>query len=162
LHLLEHWRVTYPDRFCHKLRVKPATFNNLLALIIENSVFLNNSNSPQLPVYLQLSVFLFRAGHYGNAASPEDTVQWAGLSVGGVEKCTDRVVVALLSLHDDAIHFPDADKKEDVKNFVKEQMCPEWQGGFLLVDGTMFALFQSPGLHGDAWFDKGGEYSIDC
>jgi hypothetical protein len=52
-------------------------------------------------------------------------VQWLGLSVGGVEKCTDRVVVALLSLHDDAIHFPDASEKEDAKNFVERQTCPE-------------------------------------
>jgi hypothetical protein len=162
LHLLDNWRLHSPERFRRKLRVEPDTFDSLVALIVDNPVFSNQSNCPQLPVHLQFSIFLFRAGHYGNAASPEDAAQWAGISVGAVEKCTDRVVVALLSHHDDAIHFPDADNKEQAKSFVEEKTCEEWRNGFLLVDGTKFALFQRPGLHGDAWFDKDGEYSIDC
>jgi hypothetical protein len=111
---------------------------------------------------LQLCVFLVRIGHYGNAASPEDVAQWVGISVGDVEKCTDRIIIALLSVHDNAIHLPDADEKEDAKNYVEGLTCPEWCDRFLLVNGTKFALFQHPGLHGNAWFDKGGEYSMDC
>ena len=162
LHLLDNWRLYSPERFRRKLHVEPNTFDSLVALIMDNPVFSNQSNCPQLPVHLQLSVFLFRTGHYGNAASPEDAAQWAGISVGAVEKCTDRVIIALLSHHDDAVHFPDTDDKEQAKSFIEEQTCEEWRNGFLLVDGTKFALFQRPGLHGDAWFDKDGEYSIDC
>jgi hypothetical protein len=162
LHLLDHWRENSPGRFRRKLRVDPETFDKLVALISNNSVFSNNSNCPQLPVHIQLAIFLFRAGHYGNAASPEDIAQWAGVSVGAVKTCTDRVVVAILSLHDDAVHLPDAAEKEEAKLFVESQTCPEWRDGFLLVDGTKFAFFQRPGLHGDSWFDKDGEYSISC
>ena len=162
LHLLDHWRLYSPERFRRKLRVEPETFDGLVVLIKDDPIFSNQSNCPQLPVGIQLCVFLFRAGHYGNAASPEDTAQWAGISVGAVEKCTDRIIVALLSHHDSAVHFPDASDKEEAKTFVEEHTCAEWQNGFLLVDGTKFALFQRPGLHGDAWFDKGGVYSIDC
>jgi hypothetical protein len=162
LHLLEEWRTSSPDRFRRKLRVDPDTFDGLVALIEAHEIFSNNSNCPQLPVPLQLSVFLFRAGHYGNAASPEDVAQWAGISVGGVEKCTDRVIISLLSLHDEAIHFPGADDKERAKAFVEANSCPEWRGGFLVVDGTKIPLFQRPGLHGDTWFDKDGGYSVDC
>ena len=43
-----------------------------------------------------------------------------GISVGGVEKCTDCVVVTLLSHHDEAIHFPEASEKEDAKDYVEE------------------------------------------
>jgi hypothetical protein len=68
----------------------------------------------------------------------------------------------VLSHHDDAIHFPSPDEKEDAKAFVEKSTCPEWRNGFLLVDGTKFPFFQRPGLHGDAWFDKSGGYSIDC
>jgi hypothetical protein len=46
-------------------------------LIVNNPVFYNHSNYPQLPAHLQLCIFLFRAGHYGNASSPEDAAQWA-------------------------------------------------------------------------------------
>ena len=162
LHLLDHWRIHSPEHFRCKLRVEPETFDSLVELIIDDPVFSNNSNCPQLPVHLQLSIFLFHAGHYGNAASPEDAAQWAGISVGAVEKCPDRVIVALLSHHDEAVHFPDADKKEAAKKFVKTHTCSEWRNGFLLVDGTKFSLFQRPGLHSNAWYDKSGEYSIDC
>jgi hypothetical protein len=64
--------------------------------------------------------------------------------------------------NDDAIHFPDAEEKEAAKNFVEEKTCSEWRNGFLLVDGTKIPLFQRPGLHGDAWYDKSGKYLIDC
>jgi hypothetical protein len=160
LHLLDFWRAHSPDRFRRKLRVEPHTFDGLISQIKGHPIFHNNSNNPQLSVYIQLSVFLFRVGHYGNAASPEDTAQWAGLSVGAVEKCTDHVIVALLSYHDEVIHLPDATEKEGSKSYVEDVLCPELRGGFLLADGSKFPFYQRPGLHGDAWFDKDGSYSI--
>ncbi|KAJ7689667.1 hypothetical protein B0H17DRAFT_857480, partial [Mycena rosella] len=73
LPLLDHFREYSVDRWRRKLRVEPDTFDVLLGLIEGDTVFQNNSHTPQLPVEMQLAVFLFRAGHYGNAASPEDT-----------------------------------------------------------------------------------------
>ena len=162
LHLLDHWRIHNPKHFHRKLCVEPQTFNSLVSHIEDHPIFHNNSTNSQLPVYIQLYIFLFRAGHYGNASSPQDTAQWAGVSVGGVEKCTDRVVVTLLSCHDEAIHLPDATEKESSKSYVGRAVCPEWRGGFLLVDGSKFPFYQHLGLHGDAWFDKDGMYLIDC
>jgi hypothetical protein len=162
LHLLDYWRIYSPECFRQKLRVEPETFDRLITQIENHTIFHNNSNNRQLAVSIQLCIFLFRVGHYGNASSPEDTAQWAGISVGGVEKCTDRVIVALLSYHDDAIHLPDAAEKEGSKSYVKEVLCHEWRGSFLLADGSKFPFYQRPGLHGDAWFDKDGSYSIDC
>jgi hypothetical protein len=162
LHLLDHWRTHSPERFCRKLRVEPQTFDSLVAQIEDHPIFHNNSNNSQLPVHIQLCIFLFRAGHYGNSSSPEDTAQWSGISVGAVEKSTDRVVIALLSHHDEAIHFPDAVEKEQSKSYVEDVVCSEWRDGFLLADGSKFPFYQRPGLHGDAWFDKDGAYSIDC
>jgi hypothetical protein len=40
--------------------------------------------------------------------------------------------------------------------------CPEWRNGFLFADGTKFVLFQKPGLHGEVWFNKNKNYSINC
>lgn len=31
----------------------------------------------------------------------------------------------------------------------------------MMADGTKFPLFERPGLHGDAWFDKNKDYSLD-
>jgi len=162
LYILDYWRVHSPDCFHCKLQVEPETFDALINQIEEDPTFYSNSNCPQLPVHLQLSIFLFHAGHYSNAASPEGAAQWAGISVGAVEKCTDHVIIALLSHHDKVIHLPEADEKEDLKNYMAKQACPEWHGGYLLADGLNILFFQCPGLYGDAWFDKDGEYSIDC
>ena len=157
LHLLDHWRIHNPECFRRKLRVKPQTFDSLVSHIEDHPIFHNS----QLPVYIQLYIFLFCARHYGNASSPEDTAQWAGVSVGGVEKCTDCVIVTFLSCHDEAIHLPDATEKDSLKSYVGRAVCPEWCGGFLLVGGSKFPFYQCPGLHGDALFDKDGMYSID-
>ena len=135
------WRIHNPERFHCKLRVEPQTFDGLVHCIKDHPVFHNNSNNSQLPVYIQLSIFLFRAGHYGNASSPKDTAQWAGVSVGGVEKSMDRVIVTLLSCHDEAVHLPDAAEKENSKSYVGDSVCPEWHGGFLLVDGSKFPFY---------------------
>jgi hypothetical protein len=58
--------------------------------------------------------------------------------------------------------IPPEEEKEQAKEYVERATCPEWRGGFLLADGTKFPLFQKPGLHGEAWFDKNKNYSIDC
>jgi hypothetical protein len=70
-------------------------------------------------------------------------------------------MVALLSLHDTAIRYPTPEEKEKTKDYVEEQTCPEWRDGWMMGDGTKFPLFQRPGLHGDAWFDKNKDYSLD-
>jgi len=59
-----------------------------------------NSNTPQLPVNMQLAINLARAGHYGNGSSLMDVALWAGVSVGLVRKASIRVMIALVALHD--------------------------------------------------------------
>jgi hypothetical protein len=162
IHLLDDWRIDNLAQFRKKVRVDPTTFDALLNKIEHHHVFYNNSHVPQAPVKKQLAIFLNRAGHYGNGSSPEEIGLWAGVSPGSVNNATNRVMVALLSLHDEAIHLPTAEEKESAKAWVEEQACPEWRDGHLLVDGTKFAVFQRPGLHGDAWFDKNKDYSLDC
>jgi hypothetical protein len=159
---LNDFRLDHPDRFRKKLRVSPAVFDRLVDLIEGHHVFQNNSHVPQYPVPVQLAILLVRLGHYGNASSPEDVAQWAGVCVGTVINATNRCLVAFLSLHDEAIMMPPEEEKERAKAYVESMTCPEWRNGFLLADGTKFVLFQKPGLHGEAWFDKNKNYSIDC
>ena len=95
-------------------------------------------------------------------ASPEAIGHWAGISPGTVVNLTNHVMVALLSLHNKLIHLPITDEKECMKEWVAGKICTEWRDGYLVVDGTKFSLFQWPGLHSDAWFDKNRNYSLDC
>jgi hypothetical protein len=159
---LTNFRKDHPDRFQKKLRVSPTVFDRLVELIENHEIFHNNSNVPQLPVPIQLAILLVRLGHYGNASAPEYVAQWAGVSVGTVINSTYRCFVAFLALHDEAVAFPPEEEKELAKDYVAAATCPEWRNGFLLADGTKFPLFQKPGLHGEAWFDKNKNYSIDC
>jgi hypothetical protein len=82
--------------------------------------------------------------------------------VGTVINATYHCLVAFLALHDEAVMMPPEEEKERAKEYVESVTCPEWRNGFLLADGTKFVLFQKPGLHGEAWFDKNKNYSIDC
>lgn len=167
LHLLEEWALDHPDKFRRKLRVDLPVFEHLVNTILAHPVFHNNSNNPQLPVPMQLAIFLNSAGHYGNAATTEDIAEWAGVLTGTVYNCHRRVMIALLQHHDAVIHFDplyedDQIERERAKTWVEERTCPEWRGGFLCVDGTPFNLFQKPGWHGEGFYDRKSNYSLSA
>jgi hypothetical protein len=61
--------------FHKKLCVNPDIFDDILNQISGHLIFTNQSNNPQLPIAIQLAIFLNCAGHYGNAISPEDVGQ---------------------------------------------------------------------------------------
>jgi hypothetical protein len=46
--------------------------------------------------------------------------------------------------------MPPEEEKEQAKEYVEAVTYSEWQNGFLLANGTKFALFQKPGLHREA------------
>jgi len=133
LHLLEHFAEFHPHLFRKKLRVYPAVFNCILDHISDHPIFQSRSNNLQLPVAVQLAIFLNRTGHYGNAISPEDIGQWAGVSVGSVINCTHRVMVAILDQHDEFIGIPctASEDAEEARKFVEERTCHGWQAEFL-------------------------------
>lgn len=126
-----------------------------------NPIFFNNAKNSQAPVNEQLAITMFRLGHNGNATSVEAVAQWAGVSAGTVVNCTRRVMVAFLALHDSAIRWPSEDEKEESKQWVEEASCYAWRDGYCMVDGTLVVLFQKPGHHGEAYFDRKSNYSLN-
>jgi hypothetical protein len=162
--LLDDFADSRPHLFRKKLRVNPEIFDDILDQISDHHIFTNHSNNPQLPVALQLAIFLNRAGHYGNAISPEDVGQWAGVSVGSVINCTNRVMVALLGQHDTFISFPttDSEDAELARRYSESKTCSEWRNGILALDGTAIDLYTKPGLFGDTFYDRKSRYSISC
>ena len=108
LHVLPIYARSWPKKFWQKLRIDPQIFNDILDHITDHPVFHNQSNNKQLPVDQQLAIFLNRIGHYGNGVTPDDIALWGGVSVGMVFNCTHRVMVAILSLHDEFIYIPSA------------------------------------------------------
>ena len=164
LHLLVHFGEHRPHLFWQKLRVEPEIFDDILDLISDHPIFHNNSHNPQLPVSIQLAIFLNHAGHYGNAISVEDVAQWAGISVGSVINCTNCVMVALLDQHDTFLSFPPPDSQdfEHAREYTAKTVCPEWQNGILAIDGSTINVYQKPGFHGEVFYDRKSRYSLGC
>ncbi|PPQ83037.1 hypothetical protein CVT25_005279 [Psilocybe cyanescens] len=114
-----------------------------------------------MPVEEQLAIALYRFGHFGNSASVESVAQWAGCSAGTVVNSTRRVMQAFLSMHDDVIHYPSPADKEAAKEWVEAASCAAWRDGYLFVDGTLVPLADKPGYHGEAYFDRKSNYSLN-
>ncbi|KAG2336457.1 hypothetical protein BDR05DRAFT_896703, partial [Suillus weaverae] len=164
LHMLVHHEEHRPHLFRQKLRVNLEIFDDILDDISDHPIFQNQSNNPQLPISIQLAIFLNRAGHYGNAITLEDVAQWAGVSVGSVVNCTNRVMVVVLDAHDQFICFPAGDSEDSdlAWKFAESRTCPEWRGGFLAIDGSTMDLFTKPGYYGETFYDRKSKYSLGC
>ena len=164
LHILVHHEEHRPYLFRQKLRVDPIIFDDILDQISDHHIFYNRSNNPQLPISIQLAIFLNRAGHYGNAISLEDVAQWAGISVGSVVNCTNRVMIALLDQHDNFVDFPhpDSEDAELARQYAESKTCPEWRNGILAIDGTTINLYAKPAHFGETFYDRKSNYSLGC
>ncbi|KIK98292.1 hypothetical protein PAXRUDRAFT_134508 [Paxillus rubicundulus Ve08.2h10] len=164
IHVLAQCGKECPKLFHKKIRVNPEIFDNILDQLSDHPIFQSKSNNPQLPVAVQLAIFLNHAGHYGNAISPDDVALWAGVSVGSVINCTNHVMIAILDQHDNFLQFPPPHSHDcsQAKEFTDNSACPEWQGGFLAADGSTIPLFQKPGFYGETFFDRKSNYSLNC
>ena len=132
-----------------KMSPRPRTVT-IFDKIHQNVIFHSGSNNSQLPVSIQLAIFLNHAGHYRNVISPEDVAQWAGVSIGSVVNCTHHVMIALLSCHNEYIVVPpvDSEDAELSHTFIEERTCPGWQNGIFATDGSTIPLFQKPATMG--------------
>ncbi|KIK77523.1 hypothetical protein PAXRUDRAFT_166548 [Paxillus rubicundulus Ve08.2h10] len=100
-----------PELFCKKIQVNPEIFDDILNQLDKNynralsdhPIFQSNSNNPQFPVAVQLTIFFNCAGHHGNVISLKDVALWAGVSMGSVTNCTNRVMIAILDQHNNFI-----------------------------------------------------------
>ncbi|KAG2338023.1 hypothetical protein BDR05DRAFT_856988, partial [Suillus weaverae] len=64
IQLLDHFTIHRPHLFQKKLCVSPEIFDDILDEISDDPIFHNQSNNPQLPVTIQLAIFLNHAGCY--------------------------------------------------------------------------------------------------
>ena len=92
IHPLKEWKIHRPWHFHRKLRVSHEVFIQLVEKICHHPIFLTSSHQDsdsngmhlpdsllpreQLPVWLQLAIFLNAAGHYGNAATSQDMAEY--------------------------------------------------------------------------------------
>ena len=164
LHLLAHDAIHQPHHFQRKVCVLPVIFDDILDSISNNPVFRSRSHNQQLPVSIQLAIFLKHLGHYGNVNGPDDLAEWAGVSVGTVVNCTHRVMVALLDLHNNFICFPERGSSAMQKawRFTESRSCRSWRNGVFAADGSTFNLFRKPSHFGETFYDRKSRYSLNC
>lgn len=164
LHLAWHYAQSPQDldRFVQMLRVTPDTFQHLLNLINDHPIFVSHSNNSQTPVETQLAVLLYRAGRYGNGSSVPDVARVAGVAEGSVVLFCNRVMKAIISLHNKAIRKPTTGEREVEKCWVEaETGCPSMRDGWLTGDGTLVVLYQKPGKDGEAYFSRKMNYALN-
>jgi len=151
-------------RFVNMLRVSPEVFDTLLLFINDDPVFQNNSTSPQMAVRTQLAVTLFQMGRFGNGASLEDISRTAGCSEGAVEKYTERCFQAISRLHDLFVRHLTVVEKEVEKQWIDAHLgfVGTWQEGWIMYDGTIVVLYAKPGLNGDAYYTRKGNYGLNA
>jgi hypothetical protein len=150
--------------FVNMLRVSPKVFQVLLELIQDHEAFRNNSNYSQTPVEIQLAATLYRIGHYGNGASVKDLARIVGCSDGSIENFTERCFDAIESLHDIFVRRLTPEEKEVEKKWIDSQVGFKglWREGWVMYDGTIVVLYSKPGLNGDAYYTRKGNYGLNC
>ncbi|KAG2343723.1 hypothetical protein BDR05DRAFT_883912, partial [Suillus weaverae] len=73
--MLVHHEECCPKLFRQKLQVNPEIFDDILDDISGHPIFQIRFNNPQLPISIQLAIFLNWAGHYGNAITLQNVAQ---------------------------------------------------------------------------------------
>ena len=164
LPLLIHFAEHRPDKFCKKLRIYPVVFNDILQEISDHPIFQNQSNNRQMPILIQLAIFLYHVGHYRNTCSPDDVAQWAGVSVGTVMNYTHHVMASLLDQHNRFIYTPDVHLEDmrQAQGFVESRTCRAWRNGVFVADGTAVNLHARPGMFGNGFCDRKSNFSLNC
>ena len=161
LDLLWWYKQNSGVHFWRKVRVSADAFDHLVSLVQDDPIFTNNSFKSQLLLLIQHAIFLNWLSHYGNVLSVDDIAEWAGVSPSTVINTTKRCMLVIVKLHDRAFSLPTESKKTNSKAWSQQAVIPEWWDGWLAIGGTTVPLFQKPGLHKEAWFDKSSWYSMN-
>lgn len=162
-HVLKVLKLQRPDHFRTQLRVSPTTFDRLVDVLQRDSVFINNSNNPQMPVCEQLAIALYRFGRNGNGVTLQDVANWAGVAKGTVLLATQRVMTAVLrpNFMQAAVRYPTPVEKKEAKRWVQNHSCRAWRHGWLFVDGTLIPLYSRPYWYGESYYDRKSHYSLN-
>ncbi|KAJ3178279.1 hypothetical protein HK101_010142, partial [Irineochytrium annulatum] len=123
---LHEWRLSLDERrFKQELRMKPASFHQLVDLIEGHPVFHNNSFRPQAPVDVQLTVLLKRFGCYGNGASVGAVARECQIAEGTMYLYMRRCMKAILSLEAANLRWPQGTERTRVSDEIFLGRDPE-------------------------------------
>lgn len=145
-------------RFKQEIQMTRSAFNRLAGMLTSHAIFSNRSNCSQISPNTQLMVAFHRFGCNGNGASVGNIARHFGMSEGAVELCTNRSLIAILSLENDWVRWPDLSEKIMIKERILEASgFPDCVG---FVDGGLMVLEYKPGLEGSDYWSHKHRYGI--
>jgi hypothetical protein len=114
------------------------SFNQLLQMIQDHSVFSTDIKKEQAPVSHQLLLFLHYLGKSGRGANNPQLCNMFQIGRGTADHFKRRCITAIWSLRETAINWPD---KEERKIIAKRILVKHsWMNCIGIVDGTLFPL----------------------
>jgi len=139
------------DEFKSTFRTSRQGFFALVGLLEGHHVFHNRSTCSQLSPAWQIAVALARFGGGGNGSSVMSKQVLTGLATGTINKYTERVITALMSVKNEWIQWPDEQRRQEISDVLSLEGFPGCIG---FVDGTTIPLAQKPALNGETYFDR--------
>ena len=130
------------EEFREKYRMGRDSFWMLVDLIKAHPVFESNNRKKQAPVPHQVMVFLYYLGCSGSGASNPKMRNSFCLGRGTATLYRNRVAIAIRSLRDKAINWPnEEERKEIAKRVMLKYNLPNC---IAVADGTLFPLTYEP------------------
>ena len=131
----------------------------IVDMLKEHPIFYNRSRNKQVPAWVQCFVAFRRLGTYGNANSLLRNAHHSGYSEGSIVNYMDRVVTAILALHDRFVKWPNAEERSRIK--YRSRSKSGISGAVGIVDGTPVNFSQRPSIDGETFFSRKGVYCIN-
>ena len=141
-------------------RMNRSSYHILLSLLEHKETFYTVSKGrKQLPIPLQLLIFLRRIGSEGTEASYTKLAVFFGIGAGTVSVVVRRVQNAFLEHYDELVSWPSLEGK----SLMKEQIKVEYgfQNCIGIIDGTIIIMDEKPLKYGESYYCRKNCYSLN-
>jgi hypothetical protein len=134
-------------------RVSKQSYEYLLQLIQDDSIFYNDSNNDQTPIGKQLHVALYFFGCDGSAGSWIHIGMVFGIGEGTVQSFVNRVVTAILRFEPDLVKWPEPGSPEYHRVIDMHLHLHGFPDCLGFGDGCHFNLFRRPFVNGNMYWN---------
>lgn len=130
------------------LRMSRTTFDRLVSLLEEDSIFVSRGPRPQRAVRYQLAAFLLRYGREGSDAI--GVANKLGIGEGTVFIYCQRVTRALRKIGLTVISWGNLDHRHETAEFIENHSG--FRNCIGIVDGSLIRLSEVPAEHGQSYW----------
>ena len=148
------------DEFLKHFRVSRKNFWHLVSLIRDHEEFASiPGKKRKTSVACHVLVFLYRLGRTGADGSAVSIGTFFGIGKGSVSNFVKRVIIAIKSLKDIIIIWPEGEEKEEMKRRIRVKHG--FQNCIGIIDGTLIGLAMKPSVFGESFFCRKHIYAIN-